>query len=97
MRISDWSSDVCSSDLCRAVHVIVAEDDDALARLDRGGDTAGGCVHVVKDRRVRHTCADRRRAVPLQVVIRAPAWKIELGFVPGKPTAIRARTSVCEG
>src|SRR3546814_15241793 len=66
MRIMDWSSDVCSSDLA-----------------------AGGCVHVVKDRRVRHPCTDRRRAVPLQVVMRAPARKIELGFDPGKLKAIR--------
>src|SRR3546814_6536580 len=38
MRISDWSSDVCSSDLARGVAVVdPAISDDALAKLQEGG------------------------------------------------------------
>src|SRR3546814_2556918 len=61
MRISDWSSDVCSSDLLAARHLDAA----ALGRLARGGDLrrrhrgavrpAGVAVDALEpDRAVRH-------------------------------------------
>src|SRR3546814_18838789 len=36
MRISDWSSDVCSSDLTRLALVLAGQDDDAITLLDPG-------------------------------------------------------------
>src|SRR3546814_11895827 len=54
MRISDWSADVCSSDLAEPLHHAgpIALDDavGALAQIARGGDGLG-VFHVERDRR----------------------------------------------
>src|SRR3546814_117548 len=42
MRISDWSSDVCSSDLAGAVDLDLADRDVAVARHHRGVDHVDG-------------------------------------------------------
>src|SRR3546814_8525432 len=61
MRISDWSSDVCSSDL-RAVRTVVDGRDDAggVAGDDRPGAGPAGAGELVEG---RATVADRDRAV----------------------------------
>src|SRR3546814_18435278 len=47
MRISDWSSDVCSSDLQRGVEDVVDQ-----RRLPRAGDTRHGTEHPERERDV---------------------------------------------
>jgi hypothetical protein len=49
-----------------AVDVIIAEDGDRLAPLDRVGEPAGRLVHVPEDARIRHEAADGRSAMALQ-------------------------------
>ena len=51
-----------------AVHVIIAEDGDRLAPLDRVGDARGRLVHVLEDGRVGHEGAKRRRPVAGEIV-----------------------------
>src|SRR3546814_1324291 len=54
MRISDWSSDVCSSDLDRIIELIVL-DPLLFQRVRRGGETR--IVHqVVLQQAVVHLC-----------------------------------------
>src|SRR3546814_8009130 len=50
MRISDWSSDVCSSDLLRQLVETILRDLDLLGRLD---------VEVVVEGVVHHVLAER--------------------------------------
>ena len=52
----------------RAVHVVVAEHGDGLARLHRVRQPRGGAVHVAEDRRVGHERADGGRAVQVERV-----------------------------
>src|SRR3546814_18458032 len=50
MRISDWSSDVCSSDLQRRGHLGIAEDGGPLAEREvRGDDDAGALIKLADE------------------------------------------------
>src|SRR3546814_19179505 len=63
MRISDWSSDVCSSDLPPAGHVNAEDGDRHVAsRTSRRGSGSDGCPRA----RV-HRPADRRTAAGLVI------------------------------
>src|SRR3546814_3894165 len=92
MRISDWSSDVCSSDLTSASHQAASSPPPTLIR--RGISTqyiARGSTHVTAQlgtrcsggRRQRHTMAEANGASP-----RAEDWKAqdaaEIGRAAGR-------------
>src|SRR3546814_20134914 len=68
MRISDWSSDVCSSDLIRAAHLQVVVEADQIPR--HIGQTLDGFVCGSRVREVNpwHQ-AHREQAVPFVAVI----------------------------
>src|SRR3546814_6369265 len=77
MRISDWSSDVCSSDLFEAVQKAVAQrhaqrvdvSEDLLRRLDEMGDRRDFFFDgFVRDRRLclGHTFMNEGRAAALR-------------------------------
>src|SRR3546814_6117876 len=59
MRISDWSSDVCSSDLGGAAIERQLLDAAMRARVDRA---AGGFVHRSEERRVGKECVSTCRS-----------------------------------
>ena len=62
----------------RAVDVIIAEDGDGLACLDRVGEPLGALVHVLEAGRVGEEIADRRLAVAGEVVALDPAGEQQL-------------------
>ena len=62
----------------RSVDVIIAEDGDRLAGLDRVGEAPGGLVHVPEDARIGHEAADRRGPVALQLLARNASGEKQL-------------------
>src|SRR3546814_998055 len=69
MRISDWSSDVCSSDLAGALDDLPQGRAPAAPPVDRGRVSAGGALHAVGLRRgvdaaLRQLHQGHLRAVP---------------------------------
>ena len=62
----------------RAVDVIIAENRDCLASLDRVGEPLRALVHVLEAGRVGQEVADRRLAVTLEVVATNSAGEQEL-------------------
>src|SRR3546814_19169866 len=79
MRISDWSSDVCSSDLVGAGHVEVSQDD--VAKAVRAVDVAqhpfdpqfGGAIGTGRPRRCRLAHRDLIRLAVYRRRRREPA------------------------
>src|SRR3546814_6190565 len=63
MRISDWSSDVCSSDLARQVveHLLRLRDTQHLARL---AEAHAACDQIYEQQIRRRPAFDRRRPQP---------------------------------
>src|SRR3546814_15995117 len=61
MRISDWSSDVCSSDLLGRNHRVTALDPDARAPADRNVADVGNVERLDRSRRV-DALGSRRRS-----------------------------------
>src|SRR3546814_15442251 len=52
MRISDWSSDVCSSDLCERVAALLLDQPrDVGGRSVACGDQTGAIVQAIEERR----------------------------------------------
>ena len=62
----------------RSVYVIIAEDRDRLAALDRIGQPFGAVVHVLEGGGIGEEIADSRIAVPRKVVARHAASKQQL-------------------
>ena len=62
----------------RAVDVIIAEDRDRLAALDRVGEPLRALVHVLEAGRIGQEVADRRVAVAGKIVARDPAGEQQL-------------------
>ena len=62
----------------RAIDVIIAENRDRLAGLDRVGEPLGALVHVLEAGRIGQEIADRRLAVTLEVVATNAAGEQEL-------------------
>src|SRR3546814_19274732 len=61
MRISDWSSDVCSSDLCRRIRIAVGRhhrSGSVIAALRGGGDRSA------KPHRLPHTARQQTNTPP---------------------------------
>src|SRR3546814_17482416 len=71
MRISDWSSDVCSSDLTEARQQVRVGDGEH--HIPRGADVRG------RDPRERRLCDRRRQLGAAQVMVHAHTDEIGLG------------------
>src|SRR3546814_10495710 len=84
MRISDWSSDVCSSDLCatqRAAREVGGVGDDRLAHPNGVGDAEVAALVFHR----HHAAGERRR---LEEVVEAEEVG-EAEIILGGPVAIR--------
>src|SRR3546814_9275595 len=65
MRISDWSSDVCSSDLIHRFHTTSEPDQEVFERLARDARLAQVRLHIMVDARDGLLTGERlRSAVP---------------------------------
>src|SRR3546814_16246099 len=81
MRISDWSSDVCSSDL-EVVACHLAGVDDGLCDRDREGDDFAECVAIENPELVRSSDFDKMLAaglIPTSIVRKGVGRDAELG------------------
>src|SRR3546814_15432261 len=77
MRISDWSSDVCSSDLLPVHQGAAAQARNLEARMPPGADDAGDVGAVADD-----VPAGGGRAVGVPGVGAEPALQVRVAFVP---------------
>src|SRR3546814_1688489 len=94
MRISDWSSDVCSSDLAEGKTVIIVTHDASVAaRAERVIEISDGSI--VADRRNPDAGPVGRIAVPgrTQQRNRAVAWRASLRAVADRFTEALDRKS----
>src|SRR3546814_9775266 len=73
MRISDWSSDVCSSDLAGVVGVVVAVDRAELAVVGQAGQGAADAALAAAQQGQRVARVEAERGVELVLAAEAPA------------------------
>src|SRR3546814_4944068 len=74
MRISDWSSDVCSSDLFRAKAFVLPDDRTLVDEVDEALEVAFGADGQIEDSRGRAEAIDDR----LDAIIEIGAGAVEL-------------------
>src|SRR3546814_14848324 len=90
MRISDWSSDVCSSDLALALARKTAEDDAATAREQ--AERAAGELKLTaeeRDRLMAELSTTRDRTKPLETRLSTAEERDRTSVVQGKSGSVR--------